>query len=150
NSDPYFPNHPAIDLKKILTDEALKHLPQTRNECITKTVSQGYWATAIPKDQFRAGADLSAVLKVAAANEPANLRIRVPTLVVQGTADDTVLPVWTDAVVKAFCKNGNSVFYTKYPGAGHETVVQQSATQVRSWIDARFGGVEAESNCPAR
>ena len=140
-------NHPAIDLKTILTPQALAHLPQTRRNCITKTVSEGYWATAIPKDQFVARADLSAVLKVAATNEPDSLRIAAPTLVVQGTADDTVLPPRTDSVVRSLCKNGNNLQYTVYPGATHETIVTQAAAQIRSWVDARFAGTKMESNC---
>ena len=130
-----------------MTPQALAHLPQTRQDCITKTVSEGYWATAIPKDQFIAGADLSAVLKVAAANEPDGLRIAAPTLVVQGTADDTVLPQWTDAVVRSLCKKGNNVVYTVYPDATHETIVTRAAGEVRSWVDARFAGASMQSNC---
>lgn len=142
-------NHAGIDLKKILTPRALAHLPQTREDCITKTVSQGYWATAIPKDQFIPGADLSAVLKVAAENDPSGLKILGPTLVLQGTADDTVLPPWTDSVVRALCNKGNQLDYAVYPGASHETIVMQGAPRIRQWIDARFAGAAAQTNCAA-
>jgi len=140
-------NHPAIDLTAILTPEALLHLPQTRTDCISKTVSEGYWATAVPRDQFVAGADLSAVLAVSAANDPARLAVSVPTLIVQGTADTTVLPAWTDGTVRGLCGNGSPVLYRAYEGADHETIVQRSAEDVRRWIDARFAGSPAQSNC---
>lgn len=142
-------NHPTIDLKKILTPQALAHLPETRQACITATSSAGYWATALPRDQFVAGADLSEVMKVAAANEPGSLRISVPTLIVQGTADDTVLPSWTDKVVRSLCRNGNNVTYTAYTGATHETIPARSATQVQSWVDGRFAGARATTGCDA-
>jgi pimeloyl-ACP methyl ester carboxylesterase len=140
-------NHPGIDLAKILTPEALAHLPQTRSDCISKTVSEGYWASAIPKDQFIAGADLSAVLKVAADNDPRILKIAAPTLVLQGTADDTVMPAWTDTVVRALCGNGNSVAYRVYPGATHETIVTRAAADIRGWIDARFARKKPTGDC---
>jgi pimeloyl-ACP methyl ester carboxylesterase len=140
-------NHPGIDLKKILTPRALAHLPQTRQDCITKTVSEGYWATSIPKDQFLPRANLAPVLKVAAANEPNALRIAAPTLVVQGTADDTVLPAWTDAVVRSLCGKGNSLRYTIYRAATHETIVTQATEQVRNFVDGRFAGAAAPDNC---
>jgi alpha-beta hydrolase superfamily lysophospholipase len=124
-------NHPAIDLTKILTPQAREHLSETREKCITATVSTGYWSTAIPKDQFVPGADLTALLAVADANEPGTLQIAVPTLVVQGTTDDTVAPSWTDAVVRALCANGDLLRYTVYPGATHETIVDRSKTEVR-------------------
>lgn len=91
--------------------------------------------------------DLPAVLKVAAANEPAGLRIAAPALVVQGTADDTVMPAWTDAVVRSLCGGGNSVLYTVYPAAAHETIVSRSAAQASAWVGGRFSGAAAESNC---
>ena len=140
-------NHPGIDLKAILTPQALAHLPQTRTDCISKTVSEGYWATAIPKDQFITGADLTAVLKVAADNDPSRLRIASPALILQGTADDTVLPAWTDGVVRALCKNGNKLRYLVYPGATHETIVTRAATDIRTWIDARFARQKPTSDC---
>ena len=140
-------NHPSIDLKKVLTPHALAQLPETRQTCITASSSAGYWASAIPKDQFLADADLSEVLKVADVNEPSGLRISVPTLIVQGTADDTVLPSWTDSLVRSLCKNGNNVSYTAYADATHETIPKRSAAQVHSWIDARFAGSSATTGC---
>ena len=140
-------NHPDVDLTKILSPQALQHLPETQQRCVTSLLTSGYWATAIPEKQFKPDANLQPALKVATANEPANLKIKAPTFVAQGTADDTVLPNWTDEVVHALCKRGTPVSYHVYPGAGHEQVVDRSAMDVRSWIDARFAGKKAPDNC---
>jgi alpha-beta hydrolase superfamily lysophospholipase len=140
-------NHPSIQLDKILTKEARDHLPETMNSCITATVSTGYWATAVPRDQFLPRADIAPVLKVASENEPNSLRIGVPTLVFQGTADDTVVPAWTDDVVRYLCKGGAPLEYVVQPGATHESVLTASTDQMRVWVDARFGGKIARSNC---
>jgi len=142
-------NHSNIQLNKILTKQALDHLPETLHACITATVSKGYWATAIPKHQFLPAADLTSVLKVAAENEPGGLKISVPTLVAQGPADDTVMPPWTDDVVGSLCKNGTPLEYIVQRGATHETVLTSSTVQMRAWVDARFAGTTAESNCSA-
>jgi alpha-beta hydrolase superfamily lysophospholipase len=142
-------NHSDIDLNKILKKQALDHLPETLHACITATVSKGYWATAIPKDQFLPKADLTSVLKVAAQNEPNGLRINVPTLVAQGTADDTVMPRWTDNVVDSLCRNGAPLEYVVQRGATHETVLASSTVQMKAWVDARFARKTAERNCSA-
>lgn len=142
-------NHPAIDLTKTLTTEARSHLAETVQKCITATVSTGYWSTAIPKEQFLPGADLTPLLSVAGANEPATLHISAPSLIVQGTTDDTVMPSWTDAVVRALCGKGDTVKYIIYPGATHETIVDRSKMDVQGWVDARFAGATAQSNCSA-
>jgi predicted anti-sigma-YlaC factor YlaD len=140
-------NHPQIDLKKILTSQALAHLPLTRNTCISKTVSEGYWATSTPREQFKSGADLSAVLRIANANEPGKLHISLPTLVLQGSMDDTVLPPWTDTVVRSLCEAGSPLLYSVYASATHETIVTQAAPQIRLWIADRFAGRPPASNC---
>lgn len=142
-------NHPEIKLKKILTQEALNHLPETLHACITSTVSKGYWATGIPKQQFLPGADLAAVFRIAAENEPAVLKIKTPTLVAQGTADDTVMPAWTDDVVGALCRAGTPLEYVVQAGATHETVLTSSTARMSSWVDARFAGKAAGDNCSA-
>jgi pimeloyl-ACP methyl ester carboxylesterase len=142
-------NHAEIDLKRILAPNALAHLSETMASCITKTVSEGYWATAIPKAQFVYEADISPVLAVAAQNDPSVLRISAPTLILQGSADDTVKPIWTDEVVRSLCKTGNNVTYTIDPGATHETVVPQAAAEIATWIDARFGNAATIGNCAA-
>lgn len=142
-------NHPGIDLSKLLAPAALAHLPETRKLCISALVTTGYWSTAIPKDQFLPGADLTEILKVATANEPSTLTITVPTFIAQGTADDTVVPAWTDDVVRTLCRGGTRVAYSVYPGAGHEDVVDQAADAARSWIDARFAGLPPTGNCDA-
>lgn len=142
-------NHPDIELDKILTKQALHHLPETMHACITETVSKGYWATAIPKSQFLPAADLTLLLSVAAENEPERLKIAVPTLVAQGTADDTVMPAWTDDVVRSLCKNGTPLEYLVQRGATHETVLTASTAKMKVWVDARFAEKAAESNCLA-
>lgn len=142
-------NHSGIQLDTILSRQALDHLPQTLHACITATVTEGYWATAVPKDQFLPKADLTSVLQAAAENEPAALKIAVPTLVAQGTADDTVMPTWTDNVVGSLCKNGTPLEYLVQRGANHETVLTSSTAQMKTWVDARFAGEPAKSNCGA-
>lgn len=142
-------NHAGIDLARILTGPALANLPATRDECITAMLSAGYWATAIPKQQFQPDADLTAALKIAAMNDPAALRIAAPTFIAQGTADDTVLPTWTDAVARALCRSGTPLLYTIRRGADHEQIVDQAAEEAQDWIAARFAGTAAASNCGA-
>lgn len=140
-------NHPGIDLGRILTPQALAHLALTRQECVSPALTQGYWATAIPKDQFLPGADLSAILELAAVNDPGTLRIEAPTMIMQGGADVTVPPRTTDAVVRKLCAKGNDVVYRIFPRAEHESVVEVGNDEAASWVRARFTGAPATSNC---
>jgi pimeloyl-ACP methyl ester carboxylesterase len=145
----YAQTNRAIDLKRILTPEALAHLPDLQQGCMTHALTTGYWSTAVAKDQFVAKPDLKAFLKMAAQNEPGSLRIAAPTLVVQGTADVTVVPEDTDRTVQALCARGNLVEYHPVAGADHDGSMSKGGDTAQGWIDARFAGKKAAGNCGA-
>ncbi len=143
----YAAYHPGIDLKRILTPEALSHLPDLQIACMTRALTTGYWSTAIANQQFLSHPDLAALLKVGAANEPGRLKISVPTAIFQGEADVTVRPGDTDVVAKQLCAGGNKLEYLPYPGKDHDGVMVAGAEFARDWVDARFAGKPASSNC---
>ena len=145
----YAASNRAIDLGKILTAQALSHLPDLQVGCMTNALTKTYWATAIAKDQFVAKPDLSAFLKVAAANEPGMLRIAAPTMIAQGMADVTVFPKDTDGVTRQLCAKGNAVTYKVFPGADHDGSMTAGGALAQEWIDARFAGQKAGNDCKA-
>lgn len=145
----YAKTNKAIDLKRILTPQALSHMPNLFEGCMTHALSTGYWSTAIAKDQFVAKPDVRAFLKMARANEPGRVRIQAPTMIMQGTSDITVLPNDTDKVAKQLCLRGNRLDYRPVAGADHDGSMEKGGADALSWIDARFKGERAASNCRA-
>jgi pimeloyl-ACP methyl ester carboxylesterase len=143
----YATYYPEIALDRILTPAALQHLPDTWEGCIDDAIAAGYWATSIPSHQFVAQPDLGPLLKAAAANEPGQLQITAPTLLVQGTSDQTIPPKATDVVARDLCRVGNLIFYRTYPDVSHEGVLTAAKADIESWVDARFSGAKAVSNC---
>ncbi len=145
----YATTFPEIPLDRILTAQARAHLPDLMVGCMTHALTEGYWSTAIAKDQFVAQPDLGAFLKVAALNEIGALHLAQPTLVLQGLGDVTVPPAYTDASVAAMCQGGNGVDYHTYPGVSHGGVMVSGAADARRWMAARFAGAPAANTCPA-
>jgi pimeloyl-ACP methyl ester carboxylesterase len=141
--------YPEVALERILTPEALERLPDTWEGCVDDALASGYWAKSIPSRQFVTQPDLGPLLKAAADNEPGQLRIAAPTLLIQGTSDRTIPPESTDAVARDLCKLGNSLSYKTYSGASHEGVLGLAAVDVEAWVHARFAGVKVTSNCDA-
>lgn len=137
----------AIDLGRILTAKAQPYLAELQQGCMTKALTDSYWATAIAKDQFLPDPDLAAFLKMAAQNEPGTLAISVPTLVMQGTADVTVRPQDTDASVRELCAKGNVVTYKTFPGRDHDGVMAAGAPDALAFLADRFAGAPAAGNC---
>ena len=143
----YAAYYPEITMERILTPQAIGHLRDTWEGCIDEALASGYWAKSIPSRQFVTQPDLGLLLKATAANEPGQLRIAAPTLLIQGTSDRTIPPKATDAVARDLCRVGNSVSYRTYSNASHEGVLTVAKADIEAWVDARFAGVKATSNC---
>lgn len=138
-----------IDLRRILTPQAIMHLPELQIECMTYALTRTYWAKAISKDQFVAKPDVAAFLRFAARNEPGRLRIPAPTMIVQGTSDVTVFPEATDDVARQLCARGNILAYRPVAGADHNGSMKMGGTLAQEFIDARFAGKKPENDCKA-
>lgn len=145
----YAKTDPSIDLSRILTPQAIAHLPDLHEQCMTHALSTGYWASAIAKDQFVAKPDLKNFLKMGAKNEPGTLKISVPTLVVQGSADVTVFPATTDALTRQLCAKGNVLSYKVFAEADHQGSMVSGQTAALEWVNARFAGKPASNECSA-
>ncbi|MEG9438126.1 alpha/beta fold hydrolase [Edaphobacter sp. HDX4] len=143
----YAKYNPEIDLKQILTAEAISHLPDLMVGCMTHSLTTGYWSTAIAKDQFLPQPVLGPFLTVAARNEPALLKIPVPSMILQGGDDVTVRPVDTDASVRKLCADGNVVDYRAFPGFDHNGSMVAGADDAEQWLGERFAGKPASGNC---
>jgi pimeloyl-ACP methyl ester carboxylesterase len=138
-----------IELRRILTAEALRHLPELHVQCMSHALTKTHWAKAVAKDQFVAAPDIKAFLAFAARNEPGHLRIAAPTLIVQGTDDVTVFPQATDDLARQLCARGNVLTYRPIPGADHNGSMKDGAAVALDFINARFAGKAAESDCRA-
>ena len=145
----YAKTDPSIDLSRILTPQAIAHLPDLHEQCMTHALSTGYWSSAIAKDQFVDKPDLTKFLKMGARNEPGTLKISVPTLVVQGAADVTVFPATTDALTRQLCAKGNVLSYKVFAEADHQGSMVSGQTAALEWVNARFAGKPAANECSA-
>ncbi len=57
----------------------------------------------------------------------------------QGTADSTVIPVFTDQLAGEMTKNGNKALtYAKYTGVDHAGIVTAAAKDATAWIAKRL------------
>ena len=62
-------------------------------------------------------------------------------------ADTIVGPEVTRAFARKMCGNGARLRYLAITGSGHDTSARDSAEATLDWIDARFAGASAPSDC---
>ncbi|WP_366556662.1 lipase family protein [Aquibaculum sediminis] len=143
----YATTHSAINLYDILTLDALDNLPRIHDDCVTAASTSGYWTTVSSGAQFLEAPDLEAFRSVAASNEPGELEIDRPAMIVQGAQDHTVLPSATDSTVRRLCESGNFINYQVFAQADHRGALRYGADAAHSWVQDLFAGNEVQSNC---
>lgn len=72
---------------------------------------------------------------------------RIPTLIVQGDADDIVRPAVTTQFVRASCRSGVPVEYVTLPARGHGGALEAGLRPAVSWLVARLRNAPILSNC---
>ncbi len=85
---------------------------------------------------------------IARDNSPSPRDYGVPFLIAQNDADVIVAPTVTKDFVRKLCRNGARLRYIAInSGGGHPTSATDSATETLDWVDARFAGAPAPSDC---
>ncbi|GGU99800.1 lipase [Actinomadura cremea] len=131
---------PSIVPEDLLTDEALPMLEAARTSACTyglRRMAEGFDPTKV----FRPDADLEPFVEYLRSQEPTGLELRVPTLVLQGTADTMVTPDATKLLMDDLCKRYGTIAYREYEGADHRELLDASfADGLRYVEDLRKGG----------
>jgi poly(3-hydroxybutyrate) depolymerase len=71
----------------------------------------------------------------------------VPVLIAQNPKDVIVGAAVTQAYARKLCIGGTRLRYLTISGQGHETSAKDTAGATLDWIDARFAGRPAPSDC---
>jgi predicted esterase len=80
-------------------------------------------------------------------NSPGNAPAGAPVFIAQETADTTVDPQVTKRFAKALCAKGEQVTFVWLPGVSHILAARDSAPTAIKWMNDRFKGRPAPSNC---
>jgi acetyl esterase/lipase len=80
-------------------------------------------------------------------NSPGQARAGAPVFIAQGTADTTVRPDITKRFAKALCAQGVPVSFVSLNGVTHTFAARDSAAAALQWMDDRFRGAPAPSDC---
>ena len=96
------------------------------------------------------GVDLGRIqpwARISRDNSPSARDPGVPLLIAQNPKDVIVGSAVTQTYARQLCRNGARLRYVAINGKGHETSAADSAGVTLDWIDARFAGRVAPSDC---
>jgi pimeloyl-ACP methyl ester carboxylesterase len=135
---------PDLKYRDFLTAEGMEQLPALAGGCFD------VWSTAAGvKDAYVAGALSSGSTWWNAMTAVDNFTPRgsMPFAIFQGSLDTTTPTPLTQRERSALCKAGSAVQYQEFAGLDHISVVAAAAGLLPDWIEARFKGQAAPSNC---
>ncbi|WP_254715821.1 S9 family peptidase [Actinomadura sp. NAK00032] len=116
---------PAFVPEDLLTDDAAAVAKAGRTDACLLQLKQLSKNLAL-NNVFRPDADLTRFENYYDSQEALGLTIKVPTLVVQGTADREVSPAATQNIVGDLCKRYGSIAYRPFEGADHRGAIPAS------------------------
>jgi len=137
---------PDLKYRDFLTQQGMEQLPALSNGCFD------IWdAAAGVKDAYVANALVpgSSWWNAMTAVDNFTPRGAMPFAIFQGTLDTTTPVALTKRERSALCRAGAAVEYNEFPALDHLTVVAEAAGRLPAWMDARFKGQAAASNCAA-
>jgi pimeloyl-ACP methyl ester carboxylesterase len=130
---------PSFDATTILSAAATALYPQTLTECLPELSQPSSFGGLAPKDLFKPGLDFAPVAKLLDAQDPSHLTVKTPVLIAQGSADTTVIPLFTDQLATELKKNGTTALtYDKVAGSDHGGIVTAAAGTATTWIAQRL------------
>lgn len=130
----------------ILTTAGLSKLVDVNGRCVFGEVTSS--SNLPPSTYFKANpARTPGWQEITTQNTPGAEPSIPPLLVLQGEADEIILAPTTDAFVRRLCRLGNTIYYKRYAGASHFSVVKASWADLLAWMADRIDGRPAPSIC---
>lgn len=122
-----------------LSPRALELYPQIEQVCLPALSQQDSFGGLPLSEHFKEGYDTAPAVAVISQNDPEELTIRVPLLITQGEADNTVLPLFSDQLASKLRSRGAKVAYRKYKDATHTTILNDARKAIDVFLERRFG-----------
>jgi fermentation-respiration switch protein FrsA (DUF1100 family) len=143
----------GIPLSTIIAPNALPAVAKTASKCLTTlpdALNALLTAHAIPKN-FLASPPQSTPPwpTLLTQNSPGQSPPGAPLLLMQGAADPTVEPHWTETFAAKLCAEHRTLAFHLLPGVNHLAAATAALPTVLPWIAARLASKPPPNTCPA-
>jgi hypothetical protein len=139
--------YPEFDVNDILIDKALALYPRVEQSCSDPAADAGLSPAEMLKPNWQRNHFVTEYLS---RNTLGTKPAQGPVLVIRSEFNSTVLMERTAKVIVRMCKQKDIVDFERYPQSDRGSVFGDSVRDQIAWIQARFAGRPATSNCPAQ
>ena len=144
----YADNYPnMVSLDQILTPLGIEKAKWLQAHCGSDVADK---VSDVPLNKLLNVPIAQGLVEAMGEGMPGTEKLQQPIMVVQGLKDKTILPQFTHAQVMSQCALGSTVFYVRYPNDDHPSLnyqARQHNPSVIDWMNARWNGEPAPSNC---
>lgn len=135
-----------VDLSEVVTDYGLSKIDVVDTGC-SREIHDAYAADA-NADLMKADPyTLENWKRIIDEQEPGTARTDVPILIIHGGNDEQIPVVSSKLLLDRMCGFDQVVVRRVYDGMSHAGVIKPSFPAMLEWIDARFAGEPAPSDC---
>lgn len=141
--------YPELPVNEILTTPAQKNYNRLAQECIKDAgIEAEIRMKAFNENFFSVNPiDIPAWGAALADQTPPPLPVEMPLLLIQGTADEVVLPQPNAYLQKTWCEAGTNISALWLGGVGHMAAAAIGGPTAVSWLEQIFSGTVPRSTC---
>lgn len=141
--------YPDLPVNEILTSPAQKNYDRLAQECIKDAGMEALVRmNAFNENFFSVNPLDNAAWSAALADQtPPPLPAEMPLLLIQGTADEVVLPQPNAFLQKTWCEAGTNISALWLGGVGHELAPAIGGPTAVDWLQKIFAGTTPRSTC---
>ncbi len=136
--------YPKFDVKDILTDKGMELYAQVVESCSDPARQSKYSPADIWKPNW---ANNSFVQQYLARNTPGQKTSERPMLIISSELDPSTPINRTAEMISRMCKRGDRIQFDRYTESEMSGLFGDSVGDQISWMEARFSGRPATSNC---
>lgn len=135
-------DYPEFQLKDLLTEQGVALYPRVEQSCADPVIESKRSPAAMLKANWQDNKFVKLYFRRSTLGERAAPR---PVIVISSELD----PIHTTAqVIARMCKQGDRVEFERLPQSDPSSIFGDSVRDQIAWIQSRFAGRQAESNCP--
>ncbi len=141
--------YPDVVLEEFMADPALEFIDILDEGCTSEIFDAYNSLSAEELSRVENPLAVEPVKSIADENDPSNAPVQTPLLIIHGTADEQI-PFASSLLLRVqLCGLDDSVpiKHMSYADETHGSVIPASLADMTSWMNSRFSGEEAESDC---
>ena len=136
--------YPEFPVNEILTPKAIVLYHQIENACTTTSTDSGVATTRVLKPHWE---NNNLIQQFFARNMVGRRPIYGPLLIITSDEELAVKKAMTAQAIARMCRQGDTVQFRNYQSPDFAHVLGDSVRDQLTWIEARFAGRRAFSNC---